>query len=82
MGADFAHAKQAADELAADVGPMLHDMPIAETAVPSLGRGFENAFTEPESVHDDSVLAFRTRICSCRKEPDHNGGSRTSNSRN
>src|SRR5215469_4505970 len=30
MEGDFAHAKQAADELAAHVGPMLHDMPVAE----------------------------------------------------
>jgi len=34
MGGDFAHAKQAADELAARVGPMLHDMPVAETYLP------------------------------------------------
>jgi len=34
MGGDFAHAKQAADELAAHVGPMLHDMPLAEMYVP------------------------------------------------
>jgi hypothetical protein len=30
MGGDFTHAKQAADELAAHVGPMVHDMPVAE----------------------------------------------------
>ena len=30
MQGDFTHAKQAADELAAHVSPMLHDMPIAE----------------------------------------------------
>jgi len=34
MGGNFAHAKQAADELAAHVGPMLHDMPIAEAYAP------------------------------------------------
>jgi tetratricopeptide (TPR) repeat protein len=34
MGGDFAHAKQAADELAAHVGPMLHDMPMAEMYAP------------------------------------------------
>lgn len=34
MGGDFAHAKQAADELVAHVGPMLHDMPIAEMYAP------------------------------------------------
>jgi tetratricopeptide (TPR) repeat protein len=34
MGGDFAHAKQAADELAAHVAPMLHDMPIAELYAP------------------------------------------------
>jgi tetratricopeptide (TPR) repeat protein len=34
MGGDFAHAKQAADELFAHVGPMLHDMPIAEVYAP------------------------------------------------
>jgi tetratricopeptide (TPR) repeat protein len=34
MGGDFAHAKQAADELAAHVAPMLHDMPLAETYAP------------------------------------------------
>jgi tetratricopeptide (TPR) repeat protein len=34
MAGDFGHAKQAADELAAHVGPMLHDMPIAEVYAP------------------------------------------------
>src|SRR5215469_451045 len=34
MSGDFAHAKQAADELAAHVAPMLHDMPLAEMYVP------------------------------------------------
>lgn len=34
MAGDFAHAKQAADELAARVAPMLHDMPIAEVYAP------------------------------------------------
>jgi len=34
MAGDFAHAKQAADEVAAHVAPMLHDMPLAETYVP------------------------------------------------
>jgi tetratricopeptide (TPR) repeat protein len=34
MEGDFAHAKQAADELVAHVGPMVHDMPIAEVYVP------------------------------------------------
>jgi tetratricopeptide (TPR) repeat protein len=34
MAGDFGHAKQAADELAAHVGPMLRDMPVAETFVP------------------------------------------------
>jgi tetratricopeptide (TPR) repeat protein len=34
MGGDFAHAKQAADELAAHVAPMLRDMPMAEVYVP------------------------------------------------
>jgi len=34
MGGDFAHAKQAADELAAHVGPMIHDMPMAEAYAP------------------------------------------------
>jgi tetratricopeptide (TPR) repeat protein len=34
MEGDFAHAKQAASELAAHVAPMLHDMPIAEVYVP------------------------------------------------
>jgi len=34
MGGNFAHAKQAADELAAHVAPMLHDMPIAEVYAP------------------------------------------------
>ncbi len=34
MGGDFAHAKQAADKLAAHVAPMLHDMPIAEVYAP------------------------------------------------
>ena len=34
MGGDFAHAKQAADDLAAHVAPMLHDMPIAEVYAP------------------------------------------------
>jgi tetratricopeptide (TPR) repeat protein len=34
MAGDFAHAKQAADELAAHVAPMLHDMPIAEMYTP------------------------------------------------
>jgi tetratricopeptide (TPR) repeat protein len=32
---DFAHAKQAADELVAHAGPMLHDMPVAEVYVPT-----------------------------------------------
>lgn len=35
MEGNFAHAKLAADELAAHVGPMLHDMPIAEVYVPT-----------------------------------------------
>jgi tetratricopeptide (TPR) repeat protein len=34
MAGDFAHAKQAADEVAARAAPMLHDMPMAETYVP------------------------------------------------
>lgn len=34
MAGDFAHAKQAADELAAHVAPMLHDMPVAEVYAP------------------------------------------------
>ncbi len=34
MGGDFAHSKQAADELAAHVAPMLHDMPVAEVYAP------------------------------------------------
>ena len=34
MGGDFTHAMQAADELAAHVGPILHDMPIAEVYAP------------------------------------------------
>ena len=33
MQGDFVHAKRAADELAAHVGPMLHDMPVAEAYV-------------------------------------------------
>jgi tetratricopeptide (TPR) repeat protein len=35
MEGDFIHAKQAADELAAHAGPMLHDMPMAEVYVPT-----------------------------------------------
>ncbi len=35
MAGDFSHAKQAADELAAHVGPMLHDMPAAEVYAPT-----------------------------------------------
>jgi len=35
MGGDFTHAKQAADELAAHVGPMLREMPMAEVYVPT-----------------------------------------------
>jgi tetratricopeptide (TPR) repeat protein len=35
MAGDFTHAKQAADELAAHVGPMLHDMPVAEVYAPT-----------------------------------------------
>ncbi|HEV2402171.1 MAG TPA: hypothetical protein VGS27_34895 [Candidatus Sulfotelmatobacter sp.] len=34
MAGDFAHAKQAADEVAEHAAPMLHDMPLAETYVP------------------------------------------------
>jgi tetratricopeptide (TPR) repeat protein len=34
MAGDFAHARQAADEVAAHAAPMLHDMPMAETYVP------------------------------------------------
>jgi tetratricopeptide (TPR) repeat protein len=34
MAGDFAHAKRAADEVAARAAPMLHDMPMAETYVP------------------------------------------------
>src|SRR5579872_1029772 len=34
MAGDFAHAKQAADELVAHVSPMLHDMPVAEVYAP------------------------------------------------
>jgi tetratricopeptide (TPR) repeat protein len=33
MAGDFAHAKQAADEVAAHAAPMLHDMPMAEIYV-------------------------------------------------
>ena len=35
MAGDFIHAKQAADELAAHVGPMLHNMPVAEVYAPT-----------------------------------------------
>ena len=35
MAGDFIHAIQAADELAAHVGPMLHDMPVAEVYAPT-----------------------------------------------
>jgi tetratricopeptide (TPR) repeat protein len=35
MEGDFTHAKQAADELADHVGPMLNDMPVAEVYVPT-----------------------------------------------
>ena len=35
MGGDFTHAKRAADELVAHVGPMLHDMPMAEVYAPT-----------------------------------------------
>src|SRR6516225_117840 len=35
MQGDFTHAKQAADELATHVSPMLHDMPIAEVYAPT-----------------------------------------------
>ena len=35
MEGNFTHAKQAANELVAHVGPMLHDMPIAEVYVPT-----------------------------------------------
>ncbi len=34
MLGDFARAKQAADELAAHAGPMVHDMPVAEVYMP------------------------------------------------
>src|SRR5215471_16844260 len=34
MAGDFAHAKQAADEVAAHAATMFHDMPMAETYVP------------------------------------------------
>jgi tetratricopeptide (TPR) repeat protein len=34
MGGNFAHAKEAADELGAHVAPMLHEMPIAEVYAP------------------------------------------------
>jgi tetratricopeptide (TPR) repeat protein len=35
MEGDFTHAKQVADELVTHVGPMLHDMPMAEVYVPT-----------------------------------------------
>jgi tetratricopeptide (TPR) repeat protein len=35
MGGKFEQAKQAADELAAQVSPMLHDMPVAEVYAPT-----------------------------------------------
>lgn len=35
MEGNFAHAKQAADELVAHVAPMLHDLPVAEVYVPT-----------------------------------------------
>ena len=35
MAGDFTHAKQSADELAAHVGPMLHEMPMAEVYTPT-----------------------------------------------
>jgi tetratricopeptide (TPR) repeat protein len=35
MAGDFTHAKQAADELVAHVGPMVHDMPMAEVYTPT-----------------------------------------------
>jgi tetratricopeptide (TPR) repeat protein len=34
MQGNFAHAKRAADELVAHVGPMVHDMPMAEAYLP------------------------------------------------
>jgi hypothetical protein len=35
MAGDFSRAKEAANELAEHVGPMLHDMPVAETYLPT-----------------------------------------------
>ena len=35
MAGDFSHAKEAANELAEHVRPMLHDMPVAETYLPT-----------------------------------------------
>ena len=35
MGGNFEYSKQAADELAAHVSPMLHDMPVAEVYAPT-----------------------------------------------
>ena len=35
MEGNFGHAKQAADELAAHVAPMLHDMPVADVYAPT-----------------------------------------------
>ena len=35
MAGDFSHAKEAANELAEHVGPMLNQMPVAETYVPT-----------------------------------------------
>src|SRR5947209_6505823 len=35
MRGDFTHAKQAADELAAHVAPMVHDMPVVEVYLPT-----------------------------------------------
>ena len=35
MAGDFVHAKRAADELVSHVGPMVHDMPVAEVYLPT-----------------------------------------------
>ncbi len=46
---------------------------LCTRSVPSLGRNPEAAPTEPQAGYDDRVLAFRPRVCICRKGRDCDG---------
>jgi hypothetical protein len=90
MAGEFAVAKQAADELATHVRPMIHDMPMAETYLPTpifvlvrfhrWDENLENACAGSAARDDHSVLAFRTWIGSSSERPDRDRRNGAQNS--